>query len=567
VLKRALALLGFVAVAVSAASSLSCSSSSASSAAQSTSDAGTTSTRKCGVGTITQTDGSCAPADFAFACAPGFATDPSGYGCRDVLPAAPCTGATRAVLGQTTCVPVGDCTAPFPPANATLFVSPSGPTDATHFTTIGAAVSAAAPGAVIAVDSGTYAESVQIPQSVSIIGKCAANVIIEGNAGALVQGIAVNGANPVTVSGVTIHAFFIGLSIETDGLLTLTHSVLDSNQGVGISMEATNGNLTLDDVVVRNTAGSGEPGFGINEQDGSMLKITNSEVTGNHDAALRVSASKASVANSVFSNTLPFTAAYNYGRGLEAQGGSSVDVTASAFIDNVETGIVLSGSTATFSQIVVRDTQPLSNGSFGRAIDAFDNGNFTLDSSTMTDSSDIGIIIVNSTATISKSIMQETKLDSSGDFGEGLVVQENANVTLKGSAILQNHEAGITLNSATLSITGTFVQATQLNGAGTLGYGIVGVNNSSLTIANSEIDSCTGSAVAVASAGGILASSVVSNNAIGIATTDDETLQQVSTAPAQVVQGSAIVTDDTQFISNQTRSVSGDIPLPEAISQ
>ena len=447
-------------------------------------------------------------------------------------------------------------------------MSASGPTDATHFKTIGAAVAAATPGAVIAVDSGTYTESVQIAHSVSIIGKCAANVIIDGGASAIVQGIAVNGANPVSVSGVTIHGMFIGISVEPQGELTLTHSILDNNYGVGISMEQGSATATLDDVVVRNTQGQDEPGFGINEQASSTLKISNTEVTGNHDTAIRVStSSKLTVTSSVISRTTPYPG-YAYGRGLTVQGGGTADVSTTAFIANQENAIVISGATATFSQIVVRDTV-MQGGAFGRAIDSFDNGNFTLDSSTITDNNDASVIVTNATATITKSVVQGTKLNASGTFGRGVAVQEASQVTISGCALLQNHESGVAAISAstTLSVTRSFVQGTMFEGNQTTAYGIVGAQGASVTVANSEIDSCAGAGIAYAQAAGIVSSSVVSNNAIGIATTTDITLAQVDSPPAQVVAGTADVTQDTQFIANQTRSVSGAIPLPSEISQ
>ena len=53
------------------------------------------------------------------ACSAGFTPDPWGWGCLEVSPRDPCTGATRERLGFTTCQPVGDCAADFPPARAT----------------------------------------------------------------------------------------------------------------------------------------------------------------------------------------------------------------------------------------------------------------------------------------------------------------------------------------------------------------------------------------------------------------------------------------------------------------
>jgi hypothetical protein len=68
--------------------------------------------------------------------------------------ASSCGGATRAALGSKTCVPVADWNAPFPPPNATLFVSASGPDTGNKFRSIYTAVRAARAGDVIAVDAG-----------------------------------------------------------------------------------------------------------------------------------------------------------------------------------------------------------------------------------------------------------------------------------------------------------------------------------------------------------------------------------------------------------------------------
>src|SRR2546423_3836813 len=87
-------------------------------------------------------------------CPAGFAPDPSGWGCTDISPAQPCSGATLETLGSTACQPLGDCAAPFPPANATIFVDDSyAQVDSTHFRKIFDAVQSAPFGAVIAVEA------------------------------------------------------------------------------------------------------------------------------------------------------------------------------------------------------------------------------------------------------------------------------------------------------------------------------------------------------------------------------------------------------------------------------
>ncbi|MEO8877295.1 MAG: hypothetical protein ABI461_17000, partial [Polyangiaceae bacterium] len=163
--------------------------------------------------------------------------------------------------------------------------------------------------------------------------------------------------------------------------------------------------------------------------------------------------------------------------------------------------------------------------------------------------------------------IQNTQLDGTGNFGRGLTVQEGAQVTLAGSAILGSYESAIAVFSptSTLSVTRSFVEGTQFNSDGSIGYGIVGIDGAGITIANSEIDSCAGAGIAFGGAGGIVASSVIAHNGIGIATTTDLTLEQVDTAPAQVDLTIVAVTSSTVFVDNMTRVTSGDIPIPQTL--
>ncbi|MEO8798426.1 MAG: right-handed parallel beta-helix repeat-containing protein, partial [Polyangiaceae bacterium] len=420
-------------------------SSSSSSGSTVVAEAGTdaASARACTSTEIAHADGTCGPADWAVACADGFAPDPSGFGCRDVLPDAPCVGATRGALGQTTCAPVGDCGAAFPPTNATLFVAAAGPSDATHFTTIGAAIAAASAGAVIAVDSGTYGENVDITKPISIVGKCPAEVVIDGAKTTGARGVYVDGTTGVAVSGVTITHQTLGVSIAPNSAVGLKHVVLEDNRDVGLALQQGSAKATLEDVVIRGTKEGAEPGFGINAQSGSEITMSDTELVGNQSTAVRVSSSsKATITKSVIRDTAP-SKLEAYGRGLVVQTGGSADISTTAFIGNEEVALVLNACTVKLSQVVVRDTLPTPSGDFGRAIDAFDGGNFTADSCSFTSNRDVSIIAVNASATITRSAIQATMPDGNGAFGRGIVLQEAAKLVLSGTAIVGASDAGI----------------------------------------------------------------------------------------------------------------------------
>ena len=153
-------------------------------------------------------------------CPMGFVASGSGWGCQAVQSSTPCTGTTRAELGQTTCVPVDECTAPFPPAGAAVVVSPTG-----TVTTISAALTMVPSGATIAVDSGTYNESLTLTQDVTIIGRCASEVTVD--AGGL-RGVFASGFFNATLQSLTVNGGMGGL-VAASSNLTASHLILLNN--------------------------------------------------------------------------------------------------------------------------------------------------------------------------------------------------------------------------------------------------------------------------------------------------------------------------------------------------
>lgn len=232
-------------------------------------------------------------------CAEGFERDPSGWGCRAILPTEPCTGARRAALGHTECVQVGSCDGAFPPADATLFVDDDyadSELDDTHFRTIHEALNVAVDGTTIAVEAGTYVGGLQVYTQVSIVGRCAAKVIVDAE-GAFTSGVWVSSAS-LSVRGMTLFRPELGFYVNTNGTsqVTATDVVIDEARGWGVYLPGSFDNdgvptqVVLDGVVVRNTRMSGEGsqdgGIAIYVETGSQVEVRNSELAGNLSAGL-----------------------------------------------------------------------------------------------------------------------------------------------------------------------------------------------------------------------------------------------------------------------------------------
>ncbi len=179
----------------------------------------------CGQGTsprVGQTD--CAPIG-PTTCPSGFATSDSGWGCEAVQSAAPCTGTVRAQLGQTSCVAVDDCTAPFPPPGADVVVSQTAPAPAVS--TIAAALAMVPEGGTIAIDAGTYSESVTLTQNVHLVGRCAATVIVDasGLRGVFASGFFSAELQSFTVNGGSGGIVAAGTNITASNMILLNNQI------------------------------------------------------------------------------------------------------------------------------------------------------------------------------------------------------------------------------------------------------------------------------------------------------------------------------------------------------
>lgn len=134
-------------------------------------------------------------------CAAGFAASESGWGCSPILPASACTGGTRAVLGETSCVPVDVCDGAFPPKNAAVVRDDA---------SLKAALASVPDGSTIALDSGTYG-GIEVPgdfRTLHFVGRCADKVKIRGTGQ---RGVFVTGVLKVSLESLTIEGFQAGI--------------------------------------------------------------------------------------------------------------------------------------------------------------------------------------------------------------------------------------------------------------------------------------------------------------------------------------------------------------------
>jgi hypothetical protein len=413
-------------------------------------------------------------------CAAGFEKDPSGWGCHAVLPTAACTGATKETLGSATCAPVGDCGATFPPAGATLFVNAAftaGQVDATHVRTIAAALTAAAANAVIAVDAGTYTESIAPTKSVRIVGRCPAQVTLASD-GSNVAGITAGSAAVVTVEGMTISGHLGAAAAGGAATLTLRDAVLTGNRADSVTVSGAGTHAVIERSVIRGTtAVTPGRGLGVLANGGADLVVRDSAIVDNVYAGILIvgTGSHALVERAAILSTKS-NASGDFGLGMLTRDGATSEVTASALLHNHEVGLFAygSGSRSEVTDVVIDDTIASVGGGFGRGL-MVDTGTVIAERVTITKSSDSGVTAEHAgTLTAHALVVRGTLPAPNGDNGVGVSVISGANATLTSSAVVDNMAVGATAlgPKAKLTLEGSLVTGTQVDSAGIRGYGV-----------------------------------------------------------------------------------------------
>ncbi|MBI2393954.1 MAG: DUF1565 domain-containing protein [Deltaproteobacteria bacterium] len=412
--------------------------------------------------------GTCEPVGIP-ACADGFARSDEGS-CSPVLPGAPCARGTFAVPGDTVCRTTDVCgTDAFPevPGEA-LFVDAAATdggdgTRARPLRSVAAAVAVAKDGGTVAIAAGTYAENLVLARSLTLVGRCSAQVelraadpkrpAIEITGGtSTIRGLGVTGATG-TVAGVEVGAASATLTglwihdvdgpgvrtVQTSAKLVMASTLVESAANVGVAISG--GTVSLDSTAVRETRprADGERGIGV------MVEQSSRSVPAAFTARRLV-----------------------------------VD-------RNADVGVLVHGSDAVLEQTVIVDTKPRVSGVYGVGLNALGysdaklpRGRTTLRDSWISGSSYAGILVGGVPVIVERSVVRDTKPQPSRPAARGVVVQEHPGSKLRGELVMRssvverNVEIGVVASSSSVTVEDSIVRTTVPRADGTLGIGVVG---------------------------------------------------------------------------------------------
>jgi len=451
------------------------------------------------------------------ACATGFAHD--GSGCTAILPELACPAGSMAIPGDAACREVAPCRGgawgEAPAEESTEFVDGDyggGGSDGTAtkpWTNIQSGVDAAAPGAVVAIAAGSYLEDVDVsdkpvrlwgrcPGDTEIVGSGSAigSVTIGGNASGTqirdlairgaADGIALSGVQDVIVDRVWIHGTDgRGIDAEDDlgaTSLTVARSLIDGATDLGAFVEGSR--AVFEASVIRGTRprADGTSGRGLSIQANGASdrrgEATLSEcvIEDNTEIGIHVSGSTLELSASVVRRTSPSKDDVG-GRGINAQPDSSARLRATITIDtscieeNHDAGVFVTGSDATISNTVIRDTQPRpADRSSGRGVtvrSTSDTGapaSASIVASALIGNHEAGLLVQGSDATVDALLVRDTRsrpLD--GEFGRGVIVQDDprtlrrATFAARASRVEASREGGLTAIASDITLDGVHV--------------------------------------------------------------------------------------------------------------
>lgn len=418
-------------------------------------------------------------------CADPFRAARSGWGCEAVLPAAACLGATRAAVGNESCVPLGDCSAPFPPAEATIVVDDDfGPPDLgpTRFRTIAQAVTAAPSGAVIAIDAGTYAEGIWPTRTVTLVGRCAEQVILDGT-GLGVPGVYTTGARDIVVRGVTLRGHFQGARAQGGGSILVEDVLIENARLSGLIAWQEGSSVHAVRTVVRGTlVDAGQFGWGGNADAGGDLIVEDSEIGPSAEAGI--------IATATPGTTTQVTVIRSYihdtnlgggslaGAGLGAFWGARMEVAQSVVRTTRRTGVVAlgAGTEITLQEVLVWEVLTDGSGETASGIEVADGATVTVDRVAVVDSTEVGLFALGTGALLvgQAVVVRGTRPGADGLFGIGGGVQLGARIDLENAVFVSNAYYGVMAldSGSTLSLGQSAVLDTGADPQGLLGRGL-----------------------------------------------------------------------------------------------
>lgn len=421
-------------------------------------------------------------------CPDGFGRDAEGgMACVAIVPAAACTGATRAALGSDTCVPIGDCSAAFP-AGAKVVTDPA---------MLGATIAAAAPGSTIALEAGTY-PGIVIAKDITLVGRCAERVIFSGTGTG--RGISIN-ARHVVLRGLSVTNFQLGIAVPNPTSLDASQIYISKST---IDLDV-NGTASLSESVIEGGLPASTDGAGVWAAKGAKVDLRDVETRESISAVVALdTGTNVSIKRSVLRYTGPtrlnFLVSATAGANLDIEESTlRTRVAALAFAGNDLSGTAIHPDTTSTRANIRFGASELSQHGFARTesavVQVAAGGAVTFDQTSVLYDALTGLTVNNAGATADLTSTVFTARPTGDAARTAAFITHGGVVTLGKSAIVGSHQKGLVVANAgsTLTLDHSLVTGTRsgLSGAGAssgvTGIAVAAFDSAALSITDSSI--------------------------------------------------------------------------------
>jgi hypothetical protein len=377
--------------------------------------------------------------------------------------------------------------------NETLYVNAEAPaggngSETAPFDTIqaGADAAASAGGGMVAIAAGTYTENLFLDDShvsVLLAGRCSDMVVIDGSSGAeeaqaVLFGGGLDLCAEVRVTGVTIAGAPYGGVGVMSGYMILEHSIVEQNTPFGVFVVGS-GRLSMDTVTIRdNDATSSDTiGFGVAVDTGGSLEADDCVVEANAGIGVSVgtSGSNAILRGGAIRDTRPMSDG-TWGQGIVVMAGSGLVLEGTVIESNTGRGLWADGegTTVSLTDVDVIATSASGDGTAGAGILATDGASVDAENVYLDSNVSAGLFASGDGTYVSLVFGAVLNTSASPDTAYGLLIQDGASLDALDCSLEGTEGVGLAATSAAdVVLRHTTVSSTSRPDEGGAGAGLV----------------------------------------------------------------------------------------------
>jgi len=218
----------------------------------------------------------------------------------------------------------------------------------------------------------------------------------------------------------------------------------------------------------------------------------------------------------------------------------------------------IEGTSVNLTDVLIARTKPDDDGRWGRGIAVQMGAALMLTRGVLVDNHDLGLFAAGAGTSVDVTdvLIAGTKPDSDGTGGRGVNVQEGATLTLTRSVLVDNHEAGLLVTAAIASISDTVIADTRLGQAGWLGDGFL-AHDSAVTALEVIVRGNARAGFLYSGSGGEVRGCYATDNAIGLVTQGAHEATSLDIPDDNLFEGNAqnVMTDGDLEVPDEMMAV------------